>query len=262
MTGGTERRLVIPNYREKYGADAAFTPAEVVGMGREGLPDVPPAVILGYQPKLTEFVEPRADSRIEIVRSQHLYSVTETVGYVPVHEWGTGAPISAMVAENLVASGAEAVVLLGGAAGLQPDTPPDAAILPTGVIRDEGVSYHYVPDEEPVRPTASLVDGLDGALSEAGFDTQRGTTWTTSAFYRETVPEIRAYGEEGVVTLDMESAAIWAVCQYRGVDTASVHELGGVLTPEEWKPATRQDQGVTEMFDPVLSALENHVADT
>jgi uridine phosphorylase len=253
---------VIPNYEDKYGAEALFSPEEVVGMGSEEPPDVPPAVILGYQPKLTEFVERRADPPVQIVRSQCLYPVTETVGYVPVHEWGTGAPLSAMVTENLIAVGAEAVVLLGGAAGLQTDTPPDAAILPTGVIRDEGVSYHYIPDEEPVTPTASLVDGLDDALSEAGFDTPRGTTWTTSAFYRETIPEIKAYGDGGVITIDMESAAIWAVCQYRGVDTASVHELGGVLTPEEWQPETHRDRGVAEMFDPTVIGLENHVADT
>lgn len=253
---------MIPNYPNKYGAEAAFSPEEVVRMGGEGLPDVPPAVILGYQPKLTAFVKQRADSPIQIVRSQELYPVTETVGYVPVHEWGTGAPISAMVAENLIAAGAEAVMLLGGAAGLQTDISPDAAVLPTGVIRDEGVSYHYIPDEESVTPTASLVDSLDDALSAAGFDTPRGTTWTTSAFYRETVPEIRAYSDDGVITLDMESAAIWAVCQYRGVDTATIHELGGVLTPDEWQPKTKQDQGVTEMFDPTVASLEHHVADT
>jgi uridine phosphorylase len=199
---------MIPNYEDKYEAEAVFTPEEVVGMGGEGMPDIPPAAILGYQPKLTEFVEQRADPPVQIVRSQHLYPVTEAVGYVPVHEWGTGAPISAMVTENLIAAGAEVVILLGGGAGLQTDIPPEAAILPTGVIRDEGVSYHYIPDEEPVTPTASLVDGLDDALSGAGFDTRRGTTWTTSAFYRETVPEIRAYRDDGVVTLDMESAAI------------------------------------------------------
>jgi uridine phosphorylase len=252
---------VIPNYEDKYGAEALFSPEEVIGMGREGLPNVPPAVILGYQPKLTEFVEPQADSPVQIVRSQYLYPVTETVGYVPVHEWGTGAPISAMVTEHVVAAGAEAVVLLGGGAGLQTDIPPDAALLPTDVIRDEGVSYHYIPDEESVTPTTSLVGSLDGALSRAGFETRQGTTWTTSAFYRETVPEVRAYGEDGVITLDMESAAIWAVCQYRGVDTASVHELGGVLTPKEWQPETRQGRGLAEMFDPTVAGLEAHVAE-
>ncbi len=250
---------MIPNYADKYDADALFSPGEVIAAEDGTLPDVPPAVILGYQPKLTEFVEGRADSRVEIARSQHLYPVTETVGYVPVHEWGVGAPVSGMVTENLIAAGAEAVVLLGGGAGLQPDIPADAAVLPTGVIRDEGVSYHYVPGEESVIPTASLVDGLAKALSAAGFDTARGPTWTTSAFYRETVPEIRAYRDDGVVTVDTESAAIWAVCQYRGVDTASVHELGGLLTPEAWQPETQRDRGVEEMFEPTVDALEIHV---
>jgi uridine phosphorylase len=252
---------VIPNYEDKYGAAALFSPEEVVGTQDGGLPTVPPAVILGYQPKLTAHVERRADSPVQIVRSQSLYPVTETVGYVPVHEWGTGAPISAMAAENVIAAGAEAVILLGGGAGLQSDVPPETAILPTAVIRDEGVSYHYIPDEEAVTPTASLVDGLDAALSQGGFDTRRGQTWTTSAFYRETIPEIEAYGDDGVVTVDMESAAIWAVCQYRGVDTASVHELGGVLTPEKWHPETGHDRGSVEMFDPTVAALETHVAD-
>jgi hypothetical protein len=52
------------------------------------------------------------------------------------------------------------------------------------------------------------------------------------------------------------------VCQYRGVDTASVHELGGVFTPEEWQPETQNERGVVEMFNPVMVGLENHVADT
>lgn len=253
---------MIPNYEDKYGAEALFSPADVVTEQGEGLPEVPPAAILGYQPKLTEAVERRADAPVQIVRSQKLYPVTETVGYVPVHEWGIGAPISAIVTENLIAAGAETVVLLGGGAGLQSDLPPDAAILPTDAIRDEGVSYHYIPDEESVTPTESLVASLDAALSEAGFATPRGTTWTTSAFYRETIPEIRAYSNAGVVTLDMESAAIWAVCRYHGVDTASIHELGDILTPEEWTPETQQDRGLEEMLDPTVVGLENHVADT
>lgn len=253
---------MIPNYEGKYGAEALLSPEEVVAEQGEGLPNVPPAVILGYQRKLTEVVEDRADPPIHIVRSQYLYPLTETVGYVPVHEWGIGAPISATITENVIAAGAEAVMVLGGGAGLQPDLSPDDAILLTDSIRDEGVSYHYIPEDEPVTPTDSLVDSLDNALSSAGFDTPRGPTWTTSAFYRETLPEITHYRNEGVVTLDMESAAIWAVCQYRGVDTATVHELGDVLTPEEWVPETHSERGLQKMLKPTMEALDNHVSDT
>lgn len=250
---------MIPNYGEKYDAEAVFSPAEAVAEQGEGLPDVPPAVILGYQPKLTEVVEQRAESTVQIVRSQYLYRLTETVGYVPVHEWGIGAPISATVTENVIAAGAEAVILLGGGAGIQQDLSPDAAILPTDAIRDEGVSYHYVPAEESVTPTPGLVDALDDALSERDFETPRGRTWTTSAFYRETIPEIEQYREEGVLTLCMESAAIWAVCQYRGAATATVHELGDILAVEEWVPETESERGLQEMLDPTIGGLEAYL---
>lgn len=252
---------MIPNYEDKYRAEALLSPEEVVANQGKGLPDVPQAIILGYQNKLTEVVADRAESQIQVVRSQYLYPLTETVGYVPVHEWGIGAPISATVTENVIAAGAEAVVLLGGGAGLQPDLSPDDAILPTTAIRDEGVSYHYIPKNEPVTPTASLVDSLDEALSSADFETPRGPTWTTSAFYRETLPEIAQYRDKGVVTLDMETAAIWAVCQYREIDTATVHELGDVLTPEEWVPETDSKRGLQEMLEPTVEALENHISD-
>lgn len=251
---------MIPNYQDKYGAEALYSPGEAVAEQGDGLPDMPPAIILGYQQYLTEAIQEKAESPIDIVGSQYYYRLSEIVGYVPVHEWGIGAPITATVTENVIAAGAEAVVMLGGCAGLQKEIPPDAAILPTHAIRDEGVSYHYIPAEEPVMATESLVDSLDDVLSKAGFDTPRGTTWTMSAMYRETIPEIEHYQNKGVVSLCMESAALWSVCQYRGIDTATVHEIGDYLTPSEWEPETEVEQGLEDMFDPTVKALENHVS--
>lgn len=51
-------------------------------------------------------------------------------------------------------------------------------------------------------------------------------------------------------------AAIWAVCQYRGVDVATVYDLGSVLPPDDWVAETDSVRGLVEMLDPVLSALE------
>ena len=220
---------------------------------------MPPAVLLGYQSGLTDAVRERSDARVEVVRGQGVDLLSETVGYVAVHESGIGAPVTATVAENVIAAGAEAVVMLGGGAALQPDVAPDAAVLPTDATRDEGVSHHYLPPEEPVTPTLALVDELDASLSRAGFDTPRGTTWTTSAMYRETVPEVDRYREEGVVTLCMESAALWAVAEYRGADAATVHEVGDYLTPDDWVPEADADRGLPEMLGPTVEALERHV---
>ena len=212
---------MIPNFGDRYGAEELIAPEDAVAEQGDGLPDVPPAVIVGFQPELTDAVEARAEDSVRIVRSQYLYQLTDQAGYVPVHEWGIGAPVAATVVENVIAAGAEAVVQLSGGAGIQPDIDPETALLPTSSIRDEGVSYHYVPDGEAVTPSADLVETLGEALSEDGFDTRRGPTWTTSAFYRETVPEIGRYRDDGVLTLDTAAAAIRAVCRYRGADTAT-----------------------------------------
>lgn len=254
---------MIPHYSDKYDAEALFSPNEAVSAQGEnrGLPDVPPAVILGYQTELTEAVRERADSTVDIVRSQYLYRLSDAVGYVPVHEWGVGAPITAIVTENVVAAGATAVVMLGGCAGLQTDVAPDTAILPTDSIRDEGVSYHYLPADEAVTTTIALVDELDDSFADADFETTCGTTWTTSAMYRETIPEIEQYSNDGVVSLCMESAALWAVCRYRGVDTATVHAIGDYLTADEWVPESEPERGLVEMLDPTVDALENYVAE-
>ena len=252
---------MIPHYGDKYDAEALFSPSDAVGAQGDGLPDVPPAVVLGYQSELTEAVRERSDSRVEVVRGQHVDLLSDAVGYVAVHESGVGAPITATVAENVIAAGAEAVAMLGGCAALQPDLAPDAAVLPTDAVRDEGVSHHYLPPEEPVTATDSLVDSLDEALSDAGFDTPRGPTWTTSAMYRETIPEIERYRDEGVVSLCMESAALWAVADYRGADAATVHEIGDYLTPDDWVPDAAAERGLPDMLDPTLEALERHVTD-
>lgn len=252
---------MIPNYKNKYDAEALFSPQDAVAEQGNGLPDVPRAVILGFQTELTDAVRERDTSQISIVRGQHMEQLSETVGYVPVHESGIGAPVSATIAENVIAAGAEAVVMLGGCAALQQDIAPDAAILPTDTIRDEGVSYHYLPADVPVTATGSLVDCLDETLSNAGFDTPRGKTWTTSAMYRETLPEIDQYRKEGVVSLCMESAAIWSVCQYRNVDTATIHEVGDYLAPDDWVPDAEAERGLQEMLQPTVRALETHVAE-
>lgn len=245
---------MLPNDGEKYDAEALFTPEEALRAQGEGVPEVPPAVLLGYQPRLTEAVRGRAGDPVELVRSQRCLPLSERVGYVPVHESGVGAPVTATVTENVVAAGAERVVMLGGCAALQPEVPADGAILPTGSIRDEGVSYHYVPAEEPVEPSPSLVGTLREALTDAGFETHSGPTWTTSAMYRETVPEIEQYREDGVVSLCMESAALWAVCQYRGVEAATVHEVGDYLAPDEWTPDSEPDV-LVDLLDPTVRAL-------
>ncbi|PSQ02926.1 hypothetical protein BRC94_00440 [Halobacteriales archaeon QS_5_70_17] len=250
---------MIPNYDEKYDADSVFSPEDAIEAQGDGLPDCPRAIILGYQDVLHEIVRTQTADVTTLVRSQKLYSLSDTVGFIPVNEFGIGAPATATVSENVIAAGAEVVIMLGGCACLQPEFAPDAALFPTRAVRDEGVSYHYVPADQPVRATSALVDRLTDTFTAADFETHRGPTWTTSAMYRETGKEVEHYLESGFISLCMESAALWAVCQYRGVDTATIHQIGDYLAPGRWTPESGGERGLPEMLPLAVDALEAYI---
>ena len=101
-----------------------------------------------------------------------------------------------------------------------------------GGVRDEGTSHHYSPPSRWAHPDAELVASLRSALP----DVLVGPSWTTDAPYRETVEEIVAYRDEGILTVDMEASAIFTLGATLEVQTASVFCVSDVLHGEEWEP--------------------------
>lgn len=71
-----------------------------------------------------------------------------------------------------------------------------------------------------------------------------GRTWTTDASYRETRARAGRRVAEGCVTVDMESAAFFAVARYRGVRFAQLLYAGDSLAGETW-----DDRGWTRATD-------------
>ena len=61
-----------------------------------------------------------------------------------------------------------------------------------------------------------------------------GASWTTDAPYRETRPEVDAYAAEGILTVEMEAAALFTVGNYLGVETAAILVIGDHVTPTGW----------------------------
>jgi nucleoside phosphorylase len=65
-----------------------------------------------------------------------------------------------------------------------------------------------------------------------------GKTWTTDAPYRETAGKISRRKEEGCLVVEMESAALIAVAQFRNVIFGQALYGGDDLSGAEWD--TRQ----------------------
>jgi uridine phosphorylase len=140
-----------------------------------------------------------------------------------------GAPGTVMTAEELIACGAEKLIILGAAGSLQPDLPVASVVLPTTAIREEGTSHHYAPPEIPAVASPVLLAALRAACVERDLEPREGLHWTTDAPMREHTSKIELYREAGVLSVDMEVSALYVLAQHRGIECAAVLAISDEL---------------------------------
>src|SRR5439155_23496889 len=127
-------------------------------------------------------------------------------------------------------------------------------------VRDEGVSHHYLSPTVEVAASTALADAVADELLERKATFHRGPTWTIDAPYRETVGEARHYRDAGVLTVEMEAAALFAVAAVREVQAAAVFVASDTLADLTWVPhfdAPEVEVGLDLAFDAALAALDH-----
>jgi len=244
--------MPFPNFEGKHDAQSVFTPGDLL----EGVEEtLPPALIVCYQDAFFEdAVAEYAEETIDVAGTiGEVYRVNETVAVMG--NFGVGGPVTAGLVEEKGELGVETFCILGGAGCLDPSITPDRPVVATRAIRDEGASYHYLPPEAPAEPDPALVDSLTTELGSAGHPVVTGPTWTTDAFFRETVPEVERYAEQGVLTVEMEAATLFAVAEYVGVDAAAVFAIGDYVTTDERTVPEASHALLPELFEPVVGTL-------
>jgi uridine phosphorylase len=122
-----------------------------------------------------------------------------------------GAPYAVLVAEELFASGCEALVSISSAGLIAKGLSPPLFLLIEKALRDEGTSHHYLPAGKFSTASPSLVAVVARRMADAGIPVHRGTSWTTDAPFRETQALIAARRKEGVISVEMEAAALLAL---------------------------------------------------
>jgi uridine phosphorylase len=148
-----------------------------------------------------------------------------------------GAPGTVAILEELVAAGARRIIGLGMAGSLQETAPVGAFLLPGECVREEGTSLHYLPAETMVGPDPALREALSRALAAAapGRVIHSGRHWTTDAIYREFIWKIEKYRAAGVLGVDMETSAMYALGQFLGLPVANLLVVSDELW-HRWRP--------------------------
>ncbi|MHB8646797.1 MAG: nucleoside phosphorylase [Thermomicrobiales bacterium] len=162
---------------------------------------------------------------------------TGTLGGAPIsiQQLPVGAPAAIIALELLIAHGARTLIVAGIAGSLTPRVPIGGIVIPTGALREEGTSYHYLPPDVDPLPDAELTEALIAAAEARGITPGVGRVWTTDALFREMGWKVRQYGAAGILAVEMELAALLALAQVRGVRLAAVLAISDELF-HPWTP--------------------------
>lgn len=147
---------------------------------------------------------------------------------------GVGAPLAAGILEEIIALGVRKFIACGGCGVLQPDIAAGHPVILTSAVRDEGVSYHYLPPAREVAAHPQAVSALEAACQALELDYRLGKTWTTDAIYRETAQRRSSRVAEGCEVVEMEAAAFFAVAEFRTAVFGQVVYGGDLVVPEGW----------------------------
>lgn len=233
--------MAFPNYPEKHAEEAIVTPEKnhdyKQAVGKADDADRPDGVIICYSRTLMEYLTETHDGRHVSHYYGDLYvfdDTDETVGVLG--NFGIGAPTTAMLMDDLIAVGVEAFLSVGFAGCLDDSVEMGEFVVPEVAIRDEGTSHHYVASEKYATPSDSVVAETKRVLDERDEPYHVGPTWTIDAIYRETKAEVERYAEEGVLTVEMEASAVFAVADHRGVDAGAMFVVSDYLGSAEWEP--------------------------
>jgi uridine phosphorylase len=151
-----------------------------------------------------------------------------------VGRFGIGAPAAVFVLEWLAAMGASTFIAAGYAGGLHERQRAGDLVVCSSALRDEGTSYHYLPPADYSSPDPDLTAALQEALAANGYAHDLGPTWTTDAPFRETLAEIEHFREQGILTVEMEAAALFAASEHLGTACAAAFTISDAPRNGRW----------------------------
>jgi uridine phosphorylase len=256
--------MTFPNHPGKQSEKALFEPEDFMEYARRlgNYPKVQPpdGLILCYSDKLMGHI--LRNHKVTTVRAfGEMHLLDETGGKIAVAKVeGVGGPCAALILEEKAAFGVRKFISIGYAGSLQKDIDIGDIVVCDRAIRDEGVSHHYLAPAKYAGASKEMTGKIICALDNLELKYRVGTSWTIDAVYRETVAEVKSYQTDGVATVEMEAATLFAVAEFRKLQIGSILTISDSLADLKWQPefhSERANIGLENLFKAAVGALRD-----
>lgn len=134
-----------------------------------------------------------------------------------------GSSFTANMAERLRVTGANPILRVGTCGALTDKIELWKPIVTTACYRDEGTSRHYIDPNFPAAADLIFSYQLIKTLEKHGIDTNHGLSVTTDARWLEKPEFMQRLADQGILSIEMETAAIFAVCQVRRLVAGAIN---------------------------------------
>lgn len=253
---------MLPQFSEKHTQDSLITPAKLLHhrrqYGRFPTLSPPQTAIFCYNGRfLTQVLEQMAHQPCDGCFS-NLFFFKDNPS-VAIGNFGVGAPAIIAKMEELISWGVKQFISIGLAGSLNKKLKIGDLILCDKAIRDEGTSHHYLPPSRYIHAPRRMTNRLQELFKQNQIPYLIGSTWTTDSLYRQTAQEVAHYQQEGVLSVDMEVSALFAVAHFHQVDLGAMLTISDIHTESSWKPHLEDErprQGLHQLLKIALAAAK------
>ncbi|MCD4691128.1 nucleoside phosphorylase [bacterium] len=142
------------------------------------------------------------DELVESGRARETACMKSEMGRHPVYELdvegkrlavfqpGITSAFAGAMLEETIAFGCRKFIACGSAGVLDREITFGHVVIPESAVRDDGLSYHYVPPSREVAAHPEGIAALKTACDKHNIPYLIGKTWTTDGFYRETPQKV------------------------------------------------------------------------
>jgi uridine phosphorylase len=167
-----------------------------------------------------------------------------------------GAPFAVLVAEELFALGCRALVSISSAGLVAKRFAPPFFLLIERALRDEGTSCHYLPPGRHADADPSLIAAVRERTDRLSVPVHTGQSWTTDAPFRETESLIASRRLEGIVSVEMEAAALLTLGKVLNKPVVCLAHVTNTMATREEDFEKGGDAGLSDSLSVCAAALE------
>ncbi len=218
-------------------SSSLITPKAYVEVVARGLKLPSKAVVCPITPLIQTLVKQGWKKRF---LSADIYC-NEAADFCFITGFGCGGAAVTLAVEQAVALGVKEIIFVGLAGSLQEEVLPGDVVVCTESVCADGTSPHYT-TKELARADKKLTARLMQTLRAQKLNFHIGRNWSTDAIFRETKAEIKHCQKNHVLTADMETSALFAVCTYRKIPCAAVYTVSDYLGGKTWQPDLKNPQ--------------------